>query len=135
VDGLLRAAPWADEAPRERALCAAALGPPGGEVELAREVPKRPSEAVSLAAGRDPVELVLARALGAGWLDSYLSEWRAVRLAIDGEDLIAAGVSQGPALGRGLKEALRAKLDGEVDGREEELATALAAARGDDGVA
>ena len=76
-----------------------------------------------------PVELVLARALGADWLDRYLTEWRSIRLEIDGEDLIAAGLSQGPALGRGLAEALRRKLDGEIDGHEQELAAALAAAR------
>ncbi len=135
VDELLRAAPWEDEAPRERALYRAALGPAGAELQLAAETPRRPSEAVSLAAGYGPVELALARALGAEWLDAYLTEWRAVRPAIDGEDLIAAGVAQGPALGHGLREALRAKLDGEVYGREEELAVALAAARGADGVA
>jgi len=88
-----------------------------------------------LAAGRDPVELVLSRALGAEWLDRYLGEWRGIELEIDGEDMIAAGVSQGPALGRGLKEALRRKLDGELSGREEELAAALEAARRGDGVA
>ncbi len=77
----------------------------------------------------DPVELVLARAMGAEWLDRYLAEWRSVALEIDGEDLIAAGVPQGPAIGRGLAEALRRKLDGEIAGREEELAVALEAAR------
>ena len=61
------------------------------------------------------VELVLARALGAEWLDRYLGEWREVALEIDGADLIAAGVPEGPALGRGLDAALRRKLDGEVE--------------------
>jgi tRNA nucleotidyltransferase (CCA-adding enzyme) len=84
---------------------------------------------VELARGYDPVELVLARALGAEWLDEYVEKWSAVALTIDGADLIAAGVPQGPALGRGLAAALRAKLDGEIVGREQELATALAAAR------
>ena len=45
-------------------------------------------------------------------------EWRAVALEIDGADLIAAGVPEGPALGRGLEAALRRKLDGEIAGRE-----------------
>ena len=57
-----------------------------------------------------------------------MAEWRTVALEIDGADLIAAGVPQGPALGRGLGAALRAKLDGEIAGREQELATAIAAA-------
>ena len=71
---------------------------------------------------------LLARALGGAWLDDYIAEWRSVRLEIDGDDLIAAGVPEGPAVGRGLDAALRAKLDGDVEGREGELATALAAA-------
>jgi tRNA nucleotidyltransferase (CCA-adding enzyme) len=135
VAALLESPPWSEVAERRRALLAAALGSPGAEVELAATDPQRPSEAVELARGRTPVELVLARALGAEWLDRYLSEWRAVVLEIDGGDLIAAGVAQGPALGRGLQEALRRKLDGEIGGREQELAVALGAARESDGVA
>ncbi|MEX2105587.1 MAG: hypothetical protein WD810_01690 [Solirubrobacterales bacterium] len=123
---------WSDLAgSRADAILAAALGSPGGESELVAADPERPSQAVALARGRDPVELALARALGAEWLDSYLGEWRKVRLQIDGGDLIAAGVPQGPALGRGLDAALRGVLDGEIHGREEELAAALAAARRD----
>ena len=129
VAGLLSAPPWREVAPRDRAVLAAALGSAGGEVELAAARPERPSEAVELARGSGPVELALARALGAEWLDRYLLEWRPLRLEIDGRDLIAAGVAQGPALGRGLAAALRRKLDGEISGRDEELAAALAAAR------
>jgi tRNA nucleotidyltransferase (CCA-adding enzyme) len=84
---------------------------------------------VRLARGADPVELVLARALGAQWLDRYQAEWRRVALEIDGEELIAAGVPQGPQIGQGLAEALRRKLDGELSGRDEELAVALETAR------
>ncbi|MEX2447470.1 MAG: hypothetical protein WD404_01845 [Solirubrobacterales bacterium] len=130
VSELLAAPPWRDFAPRDRALMQAALGPAGGEEELAAAHPRRPSLAVELASRRDPVELVLARALGAEWLDRYLLEWRSVKLEIDGEDLIAAGVPEGPAVGLGLAAALRAKLDGELSGRDEELAAALDAARG-----
>ena len=57
---------------------------------------------------------MLARALGAEWLDAYLLEWRGVSLEIDGAELIDAGVPEGPAVGRGLAEALRMKLDGEL---------------------
>ncbi len=136
VAELLDAKPWRGEAPRDRALLAAAIGPEGDEVGLAEESPARPSHAVSLAAGHDPVVLVVARALGAKWLDRYLTEWRDIGLRIDGEDLIAAGIPQGPALGHGLAEALRRKLDGELDGgREQELAVAVEAAKGTDGVA
>jgi tRNA nucleotidyltransferase (CCA-adding enzyme) len=135
VAELLEGEPWRGEAPRERALLAAALGPRRGEAELSQAHPERPSEAVALASPHDPVELILARVLGAKWLDRYLTEWRVVELEIDGEDLIAAGIAEGPAVGRGLQAALRRKLDGEVDGREQELAAALDAAGGDDGVA
>ncbi len=135
VAGLLSSDPWRNEAPRDRALLAAALGPPRGEVDLARATPERPSQAVALAAPHDDIELLLARALGGEWLDRYVGEWRDVGLEIDGSDLIGAGLSQGPALGRGLEEALRRKLDGELSGREQELAVAMEAARSGDGVA
>jgi tRNA nucleotidyltransferase (CCA-adding enzyme) len=125
---LISSPPWSEAAEGPEVLLAAALGPPGGEQELAQADPPAPSQAVELARGRTPLELVLARALGATWLDRYLSEWSRVGLEIDGADLIAAGVPQGPSLGRGLREAMRRKLDGEVAGREQELAAALAAA-------
>jgi tRNA nucleotidyltransferase (CCA-adding enzyme) len=128
--------PWAGLAPLDRTRLAAALGPAGGELRLAEARPERPSEGVDIARGRDPIELVLARAMGAAWLDRYVAEWRDVALEIDGSDLLAAGLDQGPALGRGLDAALRKKLDGELgEGREAELAAALDAARGEDGVA
>jgi tRNA nucleotidyltransferase (CCA-adding enzyme) len=135
VAALLAEEPWRTFSPRDRALLAAALGPLGEEEALAKALPELPSQAVALAAPRDGTELVLARALGAEWLDRYLAEWRDVALEIDGSDLIRAGLSQGPALGRGLEEALRRKLDGEISGRDEELAVALTAARSADGVA
>ncbi len=129
VDELLATQPWRELVPRAAALLAAALDPPGGELELISTQPTRPSDAVDLAGGRDAVELALARALGAEWLDDYVGGWYLVELEIDGADLIAAGVPEGPALGRGLAAALRAKVDGEVDSREQELAVALEAAR------
>jgi tRNA nucleotidyltransferase (CCA-adding enzyme) len=129
VGDLLSASPWQGVAPRDRAVMAAALGPPAEEEKLAAAHPQRPSLAVELASRRDPVELILARALGAEWLDRYLVEWRTIALEIDGEDLKAAGVPQGVAIGLGLKEALVRKLDGEISGREQELEAALAVAR------
>ena len=129
VAKLLERPPWSEFAPRDRTVMAAALGPPGEELDLAEASPSSPSSAVELASGREPTELALARALGAEWLDRYLAEWRSVELEIDGADLIAAGVPEGPALGRGLEVALRRKLDGEIAGRERELAAALEAAR------
>jgi tRNA nucleotidyltransferase (CCA-adding enzyme) len=130
VGELTAAEPWLQVATRADAVLAAALGRGVAEArQLASADPARPSEAVELARGRSGIELALARALGAEWLDRYVAEWRGVRLEIDGRDLIAEGIPAGPSLGRGLREALRAKLDGEVHGRAEELRAAIAAAR------
>jgi tRNA nucleotidyltransferase (CCA-adding enzyme) len=49
-----------------------------------------------------------------------------VRLEITGADLLAAGVPEGPEVGRRLQQALDRKLAGEVSGRDAELAAALA---------
>ena len=131
ADELLSRPPW-DEAPRPRTLLRAARGPEGREAELAAARPERPSEAVELAEGCRLEELVLGRAMGAEWLEDYMSTWRDVELEIDGAELLRAGVPEGPAVGRGLREALHRKLDGEISGREAELRVALAAA-GDPG--
>jgi tRNA nucleotidyltransferase (CCA-adding enzyme) len=128
VDALIANPPWREIAARPRAMLVAALGPVGREAELAGHQPSRPSEGVELAQGARPEELVLARVMGAEWLDDYVRDWIGVRLEIDGSDLIAAGVPEGPAVGRGLDEALRRKLDGEIDGREQELEVARRAA-------
>ncbi len=56
----------------------------------------------------------------------WLEEVRHVRLSITGEDLLAAGVPQGPEVGRRLEETLRLRLDGELpDGRAAQLEAAL----------
>ena len=56
----------------------------------------------------------------------WLEELRHARLAITGEDLLAAGL-EGPAIGRALDAATAAMLDGAAPGREQQLAAALAA--------
>jgi hypothetical protein len=129
VAALFDREPWAGAAPRVDAILAAALGPRDGARELVAAAPATPSAAVAAAHGHDAVELALARALGAEWPDRYLAEWRHVRLEISGNDLLEAGVARGPAIGRGLKAALRAKLDGETAGAADELRAALDAAR------
>ena len=92
-----------------------------------REREHSPSELRALL-GREPLEaLALALALGAPsdpilrWVTDLLP----VRLEISGDDLLAAGVPQGPAVGRALEETLNRKLDGLVSGRDAELETAL----------
>jgi tRNA nucleotidyltransferase (CCA-adding enzyme) len=114
---------------RDRVARAAAAG-----AELARELHSRehtPSELARVLGGEPPEALALALALGAPpepilrWAD----ELRDVRLEISGDDLIAAGVTEGPALGRALAHTLARKLDGLVAGREQELETALRLAK------
>jgi hypothetical protein len=52
-----------------------------------------------------------------------------MRLEITGDDLLAAGIPESPAIGRALAETLRHKLDGHVAGRDAELEMALGVAR------
>jgi tRNA nucleotidyltransferase (CCA-adding enzyme) len=125
---LLSAPPWEGIVARTATILAAARGPDPAALELSALSPSSPSAAVTVARGRSEIELALARALGADWLDEYMARWRNVELEISGEDLISAGVAEGPAVGRGLGAALRAKLDGEVRTREDELRIALDAA-------
>jgi tRNA nucleotidyltransferase (CCA-adding enzyme) len=78
----------------------------------------------------EPVEAVaLAGALGAREpVRTYLDVLRHVRLSITGADLLAAGVPEGPEVGRRLRAALAARVDGEASaGRDDELGAALSA--------
>ncbi len=96
-----------------------------------REREHTPSELRGLL-GREPLEaLALALALSAPSepILRWVSELRPVTLEISGDDLLAAGVPEGPAVGRALDETLNRKLDGLVSGRDEELETALLLAR------
>lgn len=84
--------------------------------EIARAARGVPVEVVALAGGEN------ARR----WLDDL----RHVTLAITGDDLLAAGVPQGPEIGARLQEVLDGVLDGDVaPGREAELNAALAGRR------
>ena len=64
--------PWEDVAARPAAVLAAVRGPGAAVEELARLEPTSASAAVAAARGRPGVELALARALGADWLDDYV---------------------------------------------------------------
>ena len=130
VSALTAGEAWSRVADRDEAVLAAARGRGRDAAgELAAAEVTAPSQGVDLARGQDGVTLALARALGAEWLDRYVEEWRDVRLDIDGDDLMEAGIPEGPAIGRGLTAALRAKLDGEVASTEDELRVALDVAR------
>jgi len=131
VARLASAPPWAGWVDRRLAVMLAIVRPLPQIRELAEATPERPSEGVRRAEPWDPAQLLVARALGAEWLDRYAEELRNVRLEITGDDLIAEGIPEGPAIGEGLQVARSGKLDGEISGREEELRIALAVARGE----
>jgi tRNA nucleotidyltransferase (CCA-adding enzyme) len=57
-------------------------------------------------------------------LRSYFGELRNVQLDVDGDDLAALGLLESPRVGEVLAELRRRKLNGELDGRAEELAAA-----------
>ncbi|HEX3977130.1 MAG TPA: hypothetical protein VHW96_12765 [Solirubrobacteraceae bacterium] len=115
---------------RDRIAAAATRGP---ELAQGLSAAATPSQ-IAAAVGSGSAELVaLAGALGPQpAAERWLDELRHVRLEIDGDDLLAAGVAPGPAVGAGLAAARAAKLDGRAEGREAELAAALQAA-GDPG--
>ena len=98
--------------------------------ELAK--PHRPSELHALLVPEPPEALALALAFGAPgeMVVGFVSGMRDARLDITGDDLLAEGVPESPAIGEALAETLRRKLDGEVGGREEQLRVAVALARG-----
>ena len=114
---------------RDAASRAARVGP---RIAMTlRERDHSPSELRELL-GREPLEaLALALALRAPSeaVLRWVTDLRGVGLEISGADLLAAGVPEGPDIGRALEETLRRKLDGLVSGRDEELKTALLLAR------
>ena len=57
-------------------------------------------------------------------LRDYFTRLRAVQLEIRGADLVAMGLPESPRIGEVLAELRRRKLNGELDGRESELAAA-----------
>ena len=89
----------------------------------------RPSELWALLRHRTPQAVALAGALGAeDQARRWLRELSEIRLSIGGQDLMAAGVPEGPEVGLRLDAALARKLDDGLATREEELAAALQAA-------
>ena len=112
---------------RDRIAAAAGQAPALARQLAAAVEPSQIAEAIG--AGQ-PELVALAGALGVeGPARRWLDALRHVRLDIDGEDLLAAGLTPGPAVGAGLAAARAARLDGRVHGRDEELAEALRVAR------
>ncbi|HEV2787361.1 MAG TPA: hypothetical protein VGV67_13270, partial [Solirubrobacteraceae bacterium] len=94
---------------------------PRAPSELGRALRGLPVEAVALAGARGSQQPARR----------WLEELRSVRLQITGDDLIAAGIDEGPELGRRLRAVLDQRLDGTIGpGRDAELAAALEPAAG-----
>jgi tRNA nucleotidyltransferase (CCA-adding enzyme) len=116
------------EAPERERITAAATRAPALAERL--RAARRPSEIAAAASDAAPELVALAGAHGAAQqAKAWVECLRHVQLEIDGQDLIAAGVPEGPQIGRALTAALAAKLDGRATGREAELREALAAVR------
>lgn len=109
---------------RDAVLRAAGRGPELAEL-LRSEL--RRSELYRLLDPEPPEALAVALGLGAPGdpILRFVGDLRGARLAINGDDLLAAGVPESPAIGRALDATLDRVLDGEVDGRDEQLAAAL----------
>ncbi|HET8607152.1 MAG TPA: CBS domain-containing protein [Gaiellaceae bacterium] len=102
---------------------AVTLGPRLAE-RLAAEA-LAPAEVVALAEPYAPDAPLYALALGdAPALHDYFARLADVRLAIGGRELAELGLGESPRVGEILGELRRRKLNGELDGRESELAAA-----------
>jgi tRNA nucleotidyltransferase (CCA-adding enzyme) len=94
-------------------------------VERLRGGALEPAEVVAAADPYAPDAPLFALALEARpELDEYFTRLRNVRLEVSGADLAAMGLGESPAVGEILAELRRRKLNGQLDGRESELAAA-----------
>jgi tRNA nucleotidyltransferase (CCA-adding enzyme) len=85
----------------------------------------QPSEVVALVERHAPDAPLFALALSdVPALHRYFSELQGVRLEVTGADLAELGLAESPQVGEVLSELRRRKLNGELDGRESELAAA-----------
>jgi tRNA nucleotidyltransferase (CCA-adding enzyme) len=84
-----------------------------------------PAEVVAFADPYAPDAPLFALALDdLAPLHEYFERLRAVRLEVSGADLAELGLAESPRVGEVLSELRRRKLNGELDGRESELAAA-----------
>jgi tRNA nucleotidyltransferase (CCA-adding enzyme) len=87
----------------------------------------RPSAAAGLLEQQPPaaieaLALTAAAPLAAERARRYLHEWRFVRSRLNGRDVVALGVPEGPQVGRALALLRAERLDGGLRSREEEEA-------------
>jgi tRNA nucleotidyltransferase/poly(A) polymerase len=94
-------------------------------VERLRGDTPEPAEIVALAEPYAPDAPLFALALAdQAPLHDYFERLRDVRLEVSGDDLAKLGVGESPQVGEILSELRRRKLNGQLDGRESELAAA-----------
>jgi tRNA nucleotidyltransferase (CCA-adding enzyme) len=107
----------------ERIAWAVTVGPRLVE-RLQGDAPE-PSEIVALAEPYAPDAPLFALALSDPQpLHDYFERLRDVRLEVSGADLAQLGIGESPQVGEILAELRRRKLNGQLDGRESELAAA-----------
>jgi hypothetical protein len=107
----------------ERIAWAVTVGPRLVE-RLHGDTPE-PAEIVALAEPYAPDAPLFALALADPEpLQEYFERLRDVRLEVSGADLAKLGVGESPQVGEILAELRRRKLNGQLDGRESELAAA-----------
>jgi tRNA nucleotidyltransferase (CCA-adding enzyme) len=89
---------------------------------------EEPAQVRALVEPHDPdgalFALVVAEEPVRGRLARYFTDFRKVGLEISGDDLAELGLRESPRVGAILEELLRRKLNGELDGRESEIAAA-----------
>src|SRR6185503_10160783 len=87
-----------------------------------------PAAVRALVEPHDPDGALFAYVLGndaaRARLERYFADLRQVGLEISGDDLAQLGLQESPRVGAILDELLRRKLNGELDGRESEIAAA-----------
>jgi len=121
------APPWLDglklRRQDSRAIAAAVTAGPRLAEEL-NEAPT-PAEVVALVEPYPEDAPLMALALAdTPALRDYFERLRDVRLEVDGADLAGLGLDESPRVGEVLAELRRRKLNGELDGRDSELAAA-----------
>jgi tRNA nucleotidyltransferase (CCA-adding enzyme) len=126
---ILEVSPWQGFCSRADVTKAVVSGDTIEDSRSLLDYPGSPSRACAEVRRHSTVEILLARAAGARWLDGWMSEWRDVNLKMTGDDLIAAGIPGGEAVGAGLDAALEAALDEGATGRKKQLLIALEASR------
>ena len=107
----------------EQVAAAVTVGP--RLVERLRENSVEPAEVVAAADPFAPDAPLFALAIEElPALDEYFRRLRNVQLEVSGADLAELGLSQSPEVGEILQELRRRKLNGQLDGRDSELAAA-----------